>query len=142
MTLVIATVGKDAIFKVATTGTATTECIGTENLKVTYNWETVKKMFLNTSAKTTIPTVSDFNITGQITLDSAGDAGQAIIKTAAKNASNIAFMIYPGTATATTTTYMCTAGIVTKYEPSVDPLQPNTVSFTIEPNGVALTLPA
>jgi hypothetical protein len=139
---VAVTLGKDARMYVATSGTATTEVIGVENIKISHKWETEKKMFLNTTAKTTIPVLPDFTISGQFTVDSGGDAGQGIIRTAAKNASNIAFMIYPGTATATTTAYMCTNGLSLAWDAAVDGLKSNVVNFTIEPNGVAMTLPA
>jgi hypothetical protein len=142
MTLPTVILGKDAKMCIGTSGTATTEVIGVENLKISYTFDKETKMYLNTSAKTNIPILPDFSITGQVTIDSAGDVGQGILKTAVKNMTNVSFMIYPGTATATTTTYMCTNGYVTEWSPSIEGLKSNVVSFKIEPNGVAMTLPA
>ena len=140
MALVI-TLGRTAKLCVGTSGTATTVVLGAQNASIDANWETKKIMHLQDTARTTIMLLKNWTLTGTLTEDFA-DAGQDIIRTAYNNGSDIAFMLYPGTATATTTTFMCTTGKVTKYSPSFDPMNENNASFTIEENGVAMTMPA
>ena len=140
MTLAI-TLGKDAKLRVATTGTATTVVLGVQSVSIDAGWETKKLMHLEDTAKTTVPLLKNWTVTGTLTEDFA-DGGQDIIRTAYHNGSNIAFMIYPGTATTITTTYMCASGMVTKYGPKYDPMNENSASFTIEENGVAMTMPS
>jgi hypothetical protein len=135
------TIGKNAKLCVATSGTATTEVLGAQNVSIDAGWESKKIMHLRDSAKTTIMLLKNWTLTGTLTEDFA-DAGQDIIRTAYNAGSDIAFMLYPGTATATTTTFMCTTGKVTKYGPKFDPMNENNASFTIEENGVAMTMPA
>jgi hypothetical protein len=124
----------------AASGTATTSVLGVENINIDADWETVKKIYLQDSAKTTIMLLQNWVVTGTLTEDMA-DAGQDFLRAAYNGGSNIAFMLYPGTATATTTTYMCTSGVVPKYSVKYDPMQPNSATFTIESNGVAMTAP-
>lgn len=140
MALVI-TVGKNAKLCVATSGTATTEVLGVQNVSIDADWETKKIMHLRDSAKTTIMLLKNWSITGTLTEDMA-DAGQDIIRAAYSGGSAMAFMLYPGTATATTTTYMCTTGVVPKYSIKYDPMSENQATFTIESNGVAMTAPS
>ena len=140
MTLAV-TVGKNAKFCVDTAAPATTVVLGIQNVSVDADWETKKIMHLQDTAKTTVPLLKNWTVTGTLTEDFA-DGGQDIIRTAYHNGSNIAFMIYPGTATATTTTFMCASGMVTKYGPKYDPMNENSASFTIEENGVAMTMPS
>ena len=140
MTLVY-TVGKNAKLCVDTSGTATTSVLGVQNVSIDADWETKKIMHLQDSAKTTIMLLKNWTITGQLTEDMA-DAGQDIIRAAYNGGTAIAFMLYPGTATATTTTYMCTTGVVPKYSVKYDPMSEETATFTIESNGTALTCPS
>lgn len=135
------TVGKDAKLCVDTSGTATTIVLGVQNVSLDADWENKKIMHLQDSAKTTIMLLKNWSISGQLTEDMA-DAGQDIIRAAYNNGTSIAFMLYPGTATATTTTYMCTTGVVPKYSVKYDPMSETNASFTIESNGVALTVPS
>ena len=140
MVLTIA-LGRNAKLCVATSGTATTTVLGAQNASIDANWETKKIMHLQDTARTTIMLLKNWTLTGTLTEDFA-DAGQDIIRAAYNAGSDIAFMLYPGTATATTTTFMCTTGKVTKYAPGFDPMNENNASFTIEENGVAMTMPA
>lgn len=135
------TVGKDAKLCVATSGTATTAVLGVQNVSIDADWETKKIMHLQDSAKTTIMLLKNWTLTGTLTEDFA-DGGQDIMRTAYNGGSDIAFMLYPGTATATTTTYMCTTGKCPKYSVKYDPMAENTANFTIESNGVAMTCPS
>ncbi len=112
MTLAV-TVGKNAKFCVDTTAPAATVVLGIQNISVDADWETKKIMHLQDTAKTTVPLLKNWTVTGTLTEDMA-DGGQDIIRTAYNNGTPIAFMLYPGTATATTTTYSCTTGLVTK----------------------------
>jgi hypothetical protein len=140
MSLVV-TVGKDAKLCLSTSGTATTAVLGVQNISIDADWETKKIMHLQDTAKTTIMLLKNWTLTGTLTEDMA-DAGQDIIRTAYNGGSGIAFMLYPGTATATTTTYMCTSGVAPKYSVKYDPMSENTATFTIESNGVAMTCPS
>lgn len=135
------TVGKNATFKVDTSGTATTTVLGVQNIDLSGDWETKEIMHLGDSAKTTIMLLKNWEITGTLTEDMA-DPGQDIIRTAYTNGTNIAFMLYPGTATATTTTYMCATGVVPKYSIKYDPNSEENATFTIKSSGVALTVPS
>jgi hypothetical protein len=133
-------VGRNAKFCLGASGVATTSVLGVENLNLDGDWETVKKIYLQDSAKTTVMLLKNWTITGTLTEDMA-DAGQDFLRAAYNGGSNISFMLYPGTATATTTTYSCEYGVVPKYGLKYDPMQPNSASFTIESNGTALTVP-
>lgn len=139
MTLVV-TVGKNAKLCVDTSGTATTEVLGVQNVSIDADWETKKIMHLQDSAKTTIMLLKNWTVTGTLTEDLA-DGGQDIIRAAYNGGTNIAFMLYPGTATATTTTYMCATGVAPKYSVKYDPMNENNATFSIESCGVALTCP-
>jgi len=140
MTLAI-TVGKNAKFCVDTAAPATTVVLGIQNISVDADWETKKIMHLQDTAKTTVPLLKNWTVTGTLTEDMA-DGGQDIIRAAYNAGTAIAFMLYPGTATATTTTYSCTTGLVTKYGVKYDPNSEENASFTIESNGVAIVSPS
>lgn len=140
MSLVV-TVGKNAKLCVDTSGTATTQVFGVQNVSIDADWETKKIMHLQDTAKTTIMLLKNWTLSGTLTEDMA-DGGQDIIRTAYNGGSTIAFMLYPGTATATTTTYMCTTGVAPKYSVKYDPMSENNATFTIESNGVAMTCPS
>lgn len=140
MTLAI-TVGKNAKFCVDTVGPATTEVLGVQNISIDADWETKKIMHLRDSAKTTVMLLKNWTVTGTLTEDMA-DAGQDIIRAAYNDGTPIAFMLYPGTATETTTTYSCTTGLVTKYGVKYDPNSEENASFTIESNGTAIVPPS
>lgn len=140
MTLAI-TVGKDAKLCVDTSGAATTVVLGVQNVNIDADWETKKLMHLQDSSKTTVMLLKNWTVTGTLTEDMA-DAGQDIIRAAYNGGTNIAFMLYPGTDTATTTTYRCATGRVTKYGVKYDPNSEENASFTIESAGTALTAPS
>ena len=140
MTLAV-TVGKNAKFCVGTAGPAATEVLGIQNISVDADWETKKIMHLQDTAKTTVPLLKNWTITGTLTEDFA-DAGQDIIRTAYNAGTAIAFMLYPDTDAAPTTAYSCTTGLVTKYGVKYDPNSEENASFTIEENGVAITMPS
>jgi hypothetical protein len=135
------TIGKDAKLCVNTSGTASTAVLGVQNVSIDAGWETKKIMHLQDSAKTTIMLLKNWTVTGTLTEDAA-DAGQDTIRTAYNNGSNVSFTIYPGTATSTTTAFLCTQGKVTKYSTKLDPMNENNATFTIEESGVAITMPS
>ena len=135
------TVGKNAKLCVDTSGTATTSVLGVQNVSIDADWENKKIMHLQDTAKTTVMLLKNWTVSGTLTEDMA-DAGQDIIRAAYNAGTAIAFTLYPGTATATTTTYMCTTGVVTKYSVKYDPNSEENASFTIESNGTALTCPS
>lgn len=141
MALVIQ-VGKDAKFCAAASGTASTTVLGVQNVSIDADWETKKLMHLQDTQKTTIRLMKNFTVTGTLTEDMA-DAGQDFIRASYNTAATkVAFMLYPGTATATTTTYSCTTGVCTKYSTKVDPSGETTATFTIEPDGVDMVAPS
>ena len=139
MSLVVS-VGKNAKFCVDTSGTATTQVLGVQNISIDADWETKKIMHLQDSAKTTIMLLKNWTVSGTLTEDLAC-GGQDIIRAAYNGGTGIAFMLYPGTATAAATTYMCTTGVAPKYSVKYDPMSENTATFTIESNGTAMTCP-
>jgi hypothetical protein len=134
-------VGKDAKLVVAASGSPTTTVLGVQNLSLDADWETKKIMHLQDTAKTTIMLLKNWTISGSLTEDMA-DAGQDFVRAAYNGGSNLSIMIYPGTATATTTTYNCLYAVVPKYSIKYDPMSENQATFTIESNGTALTTPA
>lgn len=135
------TVGKNAKLCVDTSGTAATPVLGVQNVSIDADWENKKIMHLQDSAKTTVMLLKNWTVSGTLTEDME-DGGQDIIRAAYNNGTNIAFMLYPGTATATTTTYMCATGYVTKYGVKYDPMSEENATFTIESAGTALTAPS
>lgn len=98
-------------------------------------------MHLGDTAKTTIMLLKNWTVTGTLTEDQA-DGGQDIIRAGYAGGSVVAWMLYPGTATATTTTYNCSTGVCTRYGVKADPMVENQSTFTIEENGVAMTAPS
>jgi hypothetical protein len=134
-------VGKDAVFMLAASGTPTSTVLGVQNLSLDGDWESKKIMHIGDTAKTTIRLLKNWTITGTLTEDMT-DTGQNFIRASYNTgAVKVSFMLYPGTATATTTTYSCTSGVVTKYSVKADPMSENQATFTIESDGLALTMP-
>jgi hypothetical protein len=140
MSLVI-TVGKNANFKVAASGTATASVLGVQNLDLGVDWETKKIMHLQDSAKTTVMLLKNWTVSGTLTED-MGDTGQDIIRTAYNAGSNIAILVQPTSTTISTACWLCETGLCTKYSTKVDPMAENTASFTIESVGMAITPPS
>lgn len=133
------TVGKSGRVEVGAAA-ANIQVTGVQNVDIPLDWETKKIMHLGDTAKTTIMLLKNWTLSMTLTEDLAC-TGQDAIRTAFNGGSNLAVKIWPNYAGANTEFYECAYGVVTKYDPKVDPTSEITASVTVESSGTAMTMP-